>query len=148
VSELEVVSLPNGQFVENCYLVADRRTNEAVIIDPGEDHQLFLAELGARNWQLREIWLTHGHIDHIMGVEAVHAETRAPISLHVSTPSIVRFTMRCRSTERGWDSSSIARLPHTGSWGRGRLSASADSSSRCGLPRGTRPGASAFSGRA
>ena len=82
MSDLEVVSLPNGHFVENCYLLADRRTNEAVIIDPGEDHGLFLAELGARNWQLREIWLTHGHIDHIMGVEAVHSATGAPISLH------------------------------------------------------------------
>jgi glyoxylase-like metal-dependent hydrolase (beta-lactamase superfamily II) len=82
VSDLEVVSLPNGQFVENCYLVADRRTNEAVIIDPGEDHQSFLTELSSRNWHLREIWLTHGHIDHIMGVGAVHAATGAPISLH------------------------------------------------------------------
>lgn len=82
MSDLAVVSLPNGQFVENCYLVADRRSNEAVIIDPGEDAPLFLAELGSRNWQLREIWLTHGHIDHIMGVGAVHAATGAPISLH------------------------------------------------------------------
>lgn len=82
MSDLTVVPLPNGQFVENCYLVADRRTKEAVIIDPGEDSSLFLAELGSRNWQLREIWLTHGHIDHIMGVGAVQAATGAPISLH------------------------------------------------------------------
>ena len=82
MSDLAVVSLPNGQFVENCYLVADRRTKEAVIIDPGEDARLFLAELGSRNWQLRGIWLTHAHIDHIMGVGAVHAATGAPISLH------------------------------------------------------------------
>ena len=82
MSDLEVVSLPNGQFIENCYLVADRRTREAIIIDPGEDHRLFLAELGSRNWQLREIWLTHGHIDHVMGVGAVHAATGARIRLH------------------------------------------------------------------
>ena len=82
MSDLEVVSLPNGQFVENCYLLADRRSLEAVIIDPGVDHGLFLSELSSRKWQLREIWLTHGHIDHIMGVAAVHAATGAPISLH------------------------------------------------------------------
>ena len=44
MSDLEVVSLPNGQLSENCYLVADRRTREAVIIDPGEEPAMFLAE--------------------------------------------------------------------------------------------------------
>jgi hydroxyacylglutathione hydrolase len=82
VSELEVVALPNGQFAENCYLVADRRTREAVIIDPGEEPAMFLAELDTRGWHLGAIWLTHAHIDHIMGVGAVRRATGAPIHLH------------------------------------------------------------------
>jgi glyoxylase-like metal-dependent hydrolase (beta-lactamase superfamily II) len=82
VSELEVVSLPNGQFAENCYLVADRQSREAVIIDPGEEPAMFLAELDTRAWSLRGIWLTHAHIDHIIGVGEVHARTGAPIYLH------------------------------------------------------------------
>ena len=82
MSELEVVALPNGQFAENCYLVADRRTREAVIIDPGEEPAMFLAELDTRAWHLGAIWLTHAHIDHIMGVGAVRRATGAPIHLH------------------------------------------------------------------
>ena len=82
MSDLEVVSLPNGQFAENCYLVADRRTREAVIIDPGEEPGMFLAELDTRAWSPGAIWLTHAHIDHIIGVGAVHAATGAPIYLH------------------------------------------------------------------
>lgn len=82
MSDLEVVSLPNGQFAENCYLVADRRTREAVIIDPGEDPAMFLGELQRRSWFLKGIWLTHAHIDHIMGVGAVHAASGAPIHLN------------------------------------------------------------------
>jgi hydroxyacylglutathione hydrolase len=82
VSELEVVALPNGQLAENCYLIADRSTGEAVIIDPGEEAAMFLAELDTRGWALKGIWLTHAHVDHIMGVGAVRRATGAPIHLH------------------------------------------------------------------
>jgi glyoxylase-like metal-dependent hydrolase (beta-lactamase superfamily II) len=82
VSELEVVPLPNGQFGENCWLLADARTGEAVMIDPGEEPQMFLAELNTRGWSLGGIWITHGHIDHILGVAAVKRATGAPIYLH------------------------------------------------------------------
>jgi hydroxyacylglutathione hydrolase len=82
VSSLEVVALPNGQFVENCYLLADRQLGDAVIIDPGEESDRFLRELKDRGWTLKAIWLTHAHIDHIMGVGPVHRATGAPIHLH------------------------------------------------------------------
>jgi glyoxylase-like metal-dependent hydrolase (beta-lactamase superfamily II) len=82
VSKLEIVAIPNGQFAENCYLVADSRLGEAAIIDPGEESARFLAELHHRRWSLKGIWLTHAHIDHIMGVGAVQAATGAPIHLH------------------------------------------------------------------
>jgi glyoxylase-like metal-dependent hydrolase (beta-lactamase superfamily II) len=82
VSELEVVPLPNGQFGENCWLLADGRTGDAVMIDPGEEPGMFLAELDTRRWSLRAIWITHGHIDHILGVAAVKRATGAPVYLH------------------------------------------------------------------
>lgn len=82
MSELEIVALPNGQFSENCYLLADRSGGRAVMIDPGEEPRLFLAELDTRRLTLEAIWLTHGHIDHIMGVRAVKEATGAPVLLH------------------------------------------------------------------
>jgi glyoxylase-like metal-dependent hydrolase (beta-lactamase superfamily II) len=82
VSDLEVVALPNGQLAQNCYLVADRRTRDAVIIDPGEEPAMFLAELDTRAWTLRAVWLTHAHVDHIVGVGAVKRATGAPIHMH------------------------------------------------------------------
>lgn len=82
MSKLEVVVVPNGQFVENCYLLADTGVGHAVIIDPGEEADRFLTELRRRGWALQAIWLTHAHIDHIMGVEPVHSATGAPIFLH------------------------------------------------------------------
>jgi glyoxylase-like metal-dependent hydrolase (beta-lactamase superfamily II) len=79
---LEIVTLPNGQFAENCYLVADTRTREAVIVDPGEEPAMFLAELDTRAWSLKGIWLTHAHIDHVLGIPAVRARHDVPILLH------------------------------------------------------------------
>ncbi len=82
MSELEIVRLPNGQFVENCYLLADPASREAVMVDPGEEAQRFLEELERRRWRLTAIWLTHAHLDHIMGVETVKRATGVPIYLH------------------------------------------------------------------
>jgi glyoxylase-like metal-dependent hydrolase (beta-lactamase superfamily II) len=82
VSELEVVALPNGQLAENCYLIADRRTREAVIVDPGEESDRILAEVASRTLVVTGIWLTHAHIDHIWGVGPVRAATGAPVWLH------------------------------------------------------------------
>jgi len=82
VSELEIVTLPNGQFAENCYLLADRKTRQAVMIDPGEEPRLFLAELDTRAWALSAVWLTHAHIDHVLGVRAVKEATGVPVFLH------------------------------------------------------------------
>jgi len=78
----EVVCFPNGSFAENCYLVADPQVREAVLVDPGEEAELFLDRLKAEGLRLREIWLTHAHIDHVAGVSAVKAATGAPILLH------------------------------------------------------------------
>ncbi len=78
----EVVTLTNGAFVENCYLVIDRARGEAVIVDPGDDAALFLDRLRAEGVTLTGIWLTHAHLDHVLGVARVAEATGAEIWLH------------------------------------------------------------------
>lgn len=80
-----VIMIENGQFLENCYLVADESRGAAVIVDPGEEAGRFLSELRKRKWTPEAIWLTHGHIDHIMGVAAIReAHPGIPIYLHAA----------------------------------------------------------------
>jgi hydroxyacylglutathione hydrolase len=80
--EPRVVTLTNGAFAENCYLVADPECGEAAIVDPGEEVDVFRARLAHEGWTLRAIWLTHAHLDHVAGVAALHGDHPVPIFLH------------------------------------------------------------------
>lgn len=81
-SRPEVVCIVNGQFAQNCYLVADAASRECVVVDPGEDSRRILEEISRRGWRVTAIWLTHAHVDHILGVAAVREATGAPVHLH------------------------------------------------------------------
>ena len=79
--EPRVVTLTNGAFAENCYLVADPVTGDAAAVDPGEEVPLFRARLAHEGWTLRAIWLTHAHVDHVAGVAGLRDAT-VPVWLH------------------------------------------------------------------
>jgi glyoxylase-like metal-dependent hydrolase (beta-lactamase superfamily II) len=78
----DVLCLTNGVFAENCYIVADREAGEAALVDPGEEAELFLARLATEGLALTAVWLTHAHLDHVLGVATVKARTGVPIWLH------------------------------------------------------------------
>jgi glyoxylase-like metal-dependent hydrolase (beta-lactamase superfamily II) len=79
---MRVLTIPNGQFVENCYLVIDDVTRQCAIIDPGEDVERISRELTAADVAPAAIWITHAHIDHVLGVPDLRARTGVPVYLH------------------------------------------------------------------
>ena len=79
---MKVVQIPNGQFLENCYLVIDDASGACAIIDPGEDAGLIAFKLEAARVTPVGIWLTHAHLDHVLGVPRLRADTGAPVYLH------------------------------------------------------------------
>jgi glyoxylase-like metal-dependent hydrolase (beta-lactamase superfamily II) len=79
---MKVVMIPNGGFVENCYLVIDEIARQCAIVDPGEEAGLILHKLEQAAVQVVAIWLTHAHIDHVLGVPRVREATGAPVFLH------------------------------------------------------------------
>jgi glyoxylase-like metal-dependent hydrolase (beta-lactamase superfamily II) len=79
---MKIVPIPNGQFVENCYLVIDEAGAECAIIDPGEEAGMIAHKVAAAGVKPVAIWLTHAHIDHVLGVPRLKADTGAPVYLH------------------------------------------------------------------
>lgn len=66
----------------NCYILTDETTMKSAVIDPGGDSNMILNYLEDNKMECVAIFLTHGHMDHTMGVEGLQKETGAPVYLH------------------------------------------------------------------
>ncbi len=77
-----VRTLTVGPFQENCYLLADGDTREAVLVDPGDEGARLVAAIEEGGLTLRAIWITHAHIDHVGGIAEVKRHADVPVYLH------------------------------------------------------------------
>lgn len=71
-----------GAYETNCYIVADERTLECAVIDPGSDASTILDYLEETHLRCRFVLLTHGHFDHTGAVVDVLADTQAQLMMH------------------------------------------------------------------
>jgi hydroxyacylglutathione hydrolase len=66
----------------NCSVVGDERTLEAMVIDPGDDVEEVLAIVRRHGLTVKQIVITHAHIDHVGGAAKLKRLTGAPILLN------------------------------------------------------------------
>jgi glyoxylase-like metal-dependent hydrolase (beta-lactamase superfamily II) len=90
VSELIVRGIVVGVFAENCWIIGNRRTGEAICIDPGDQADEILALARDMGVKIKVIANSHAHIDHILGVRDVQAATGAKFLMHPDEIPIVR----------------------------------------------------------
>jgi glyoxylase-like metal-dependent hydrolase (beta-lactamase superfamily II) len=81
---MKIVQIPNGAFVENSYLVIDEASGTCAVVDPGEGAGLILHKVEQAGVRPVAIWVTHAHLDHVMGVAQVRSATGAPVWLHAA----------------------------------------------------------------
>jgi glyoxylase-like metal-dependent hydrolase (beta-lactamase superfamily II) len=76
---LKYHTVPVTPFAQNCSIVWCDETMEAAVIDPGGDLPRLLAEVKRLGLTLKQIWLTHAHIDHAGGTGELARTLGLPI---------------------------------------------------------------------
>jgi hydroxyacylglutathione hydrolase len=83
--------LPVGPLQCNCSIIGDEATHDAMVIDPGDDIADILALIAKHNLQVKQIVITHAHIDHVGGAMKLRAATGAPILLNQNDSALLKM---------------------------------------------------------
>lgn len=81
-----------GAFQENCWVIGNRRSREAICVDPGDEPGEILAMAREMGVSIKYIANSHGHIDHVLGVAGIREATGARFLLHPADAEMVRNT--------------------------------------------------------
>ena len=72
-------TLPLGNYQTNCYIVHAENATSCAVIDPGFQPERVLAKVAELGLTVDAVLLTHGHFDHVGGVEAIVTATNCAL---------------------------------------------------------------------
>jgi hydroxyacylglutathione hydrolase len=75
-------TFPVGPLTCNCTILGDEVTREAMVVDPGDNIPEILSRLQKHGLTLRQIVVTHAHIDHVGGAAQLRKLTGAPVLMN------------------------------------------------------------------
>ncbi len=72
-----------GLWQANCFVLGDRETGRAVVVDPGQDGATAVVDrLDALGLSCEAVLLTHGHLDHLWSAPDIAERLDLPVLLH------------------------------------------------------------------
>ncbi|MCH5273071.1 MAG: MBL fold metallo-hydrolase [Lachnospiraceae bacterium] len=86
---VKVYEIRVSLFVTNCYLVINEETKEGFLIDPGDYEEKILEVLKEKEVKLTAVYLTHGHLDHMMAAERIRKEYGVPVYCHTAELAVL-----------------------------------------------------------
>ncbi|MGB6742446.1 MAG: MBL fold metallo-hydrolase [Terracidiphilus sp.] len=75
-------TFPLGPLQCNCTILGDEEAHEAIVIDPGDEIGRIHRRLTELGLSVKQILITHGHIDHVGGALKLKRLTGAPIFMN------------------------------------------------------------------
>jgi glyoxylase-like metal-dependent hydrolase (beta-lactamase superfamily II) len=84
-------TLPVGPLQCNCSILGDEISREAIVVDPGDDIPRIMALLAKHSLTVKQIIITHAHIDHIAGAARLKRLTGAPILYNQNDLPLVKM---------------------------------------------------------
>jgi glyoxylase-like metal-dependent hydrolase (beta-lactamase superfamily II) len=82
---------PVGVLQCNCSVVGDEQTRDAMVIDPGDEIDHVLEVLQKHGLKVKQIVITHAHIDHVGGAMKLKEATGAPILLNQNDYALLKM---------------------------------------------------------
>ena len=86
---MTIQTLQVGPIMTNCYLLCDEDAKVCALIDPGDDAARVEKLVEQSGCALRYILLTHGHFDHMMGIDKFLKEFQVPVYVHEDDSDIM-----------------------------------------------------------
>jgi len=83
--------IPVGPLQCNCSIVGDEVSHEAMVIDPGDEIEQVLPVLERHGLSVKQIVITHAHIDHIGGAAKLKRLTGAPVLLNANDQALLKM---------------------------------------------------------
>ena len=79
MSQLDLRLIPVTPFQQNCSLLWDTESMQGVLVDPGGEPEKLMDAAKELGVTIKEIWLTHGHLDHAGGAEDIREALGVPV---------------------------------------------------------------------
>ncbi|HEY5715148.1 MAG TPA: MBL fold metallo-hydrolase [Psychromonas sp.] len=76
---MKIIVIPVTPYEQNCSLIICEETKIAAIVDPGGDPQRILNVVKKEGVKVDKVILTHGHLDHVGGTQAVADKLNVPV---------------------------------------------------------------------
>lgn len=90
MGQIEIKSMTLGMVATNCYLIINKETKEALLVDPADNALRISNVIEENGCTLKAVLLTHGHFDHIMALNDLKKKYNVPVYAHEEEEDVLK----------------------------------------------------------